>query len=40
MPSTEAPKEEAKSAAEAPKEEVKPVVAKDNKTEESSEKKK
>ena len=39
-PAAEAPKEEAKPAAEAPKEEVKPVVAKDNKTEESSEKKK
>ena len=36
----EAPKEEAKPAAEAPKEEAKPVVTKDNKTEESSEKKK
>ena len=39
-PAAEAPKEEAKPAAEAPKEEAKPVVAKDNKTEESSEKKK
>ena len=40
MPSTEASKEEAKPAAEAPKEEAKSAAAKDNKTEESSEKKK
>ena len=40
MTSAEAPKEEAKPAAEAPKEEAKPAAVKDNKTEESSEKKK
>ena len=40
MTSAEAPKEEAKPTAEAPKEEAKPTAVKDNKTEESSEKKK